>query len=334
MTIALHQNEANLLAIARLAAGVVPGQRIRPLLQQSQPVPQAFSRQGLQAIRDTLSRGLLWNVARSGGWMRRHGQRWWDQPVLEPWQFGTNSLTMLQWVLDVPLISDNVKPLRLADPVHAGDELLAAMLARALAKLGLEKALLKQADVARMPAVILSQLPRVAAQPLRLDSVKLTEVHGVLLSGLAQVFAEAWINDLTVLFSLHDPAPVEALGRAQAEVLTWFLAQVEALQRRDLATFLVEVAAALFGNAHQATPVLNLSPEFPVKARAAARQAAGGFGRALAQLHRWDEAHRQVRFVDEGYDRAQTLLREWQPFGASGFARVAEWTRGLDSLGV
>ncbi len=334
MTIALRQNEANLLAVARLAAGVLPANRVRPLLQQSLPVPQAFSPQCIQAIKDTLSRGLLWNVARSGGWMRRHGQRWWDQQVSESWQFGINSLTMLQWVLDVPLISDNVKPLRLQSPMHAGDELLAALLARALTKLGLEKAFLKQADVARLPAVMLLHVSRVASQQLPFERMKLSSTHGVLLSGLTQLLVEAWVNDLTALFSMHEPAQVELLGRVQGEVLAWFLAQVEAIERRDLATFLVETAAAVFAKESQTAARLSLSPAFPVKARAAARQAAGSFGRALAQLHQWDESHRQVRFVDDGYDRAQTLLKEWERFGASGFARVAEWTRGLESLDV
>jgi hypothetical protein len=112
------------------------------------------------------------------------------------------------------------------------------------------------------------------------------------------------------------------------------MAACDAAGRRDLALFLVDAGARL------------LSAPLPVEAwigglelrgtlseRTAARRAAGSLLRALLRWRAWDEHHRGVRFIDDGYEAAQFLLGRYERLGARvGHAEVI--LRELEQLGA
>jgi hypothetical protein len=69
-----------------------------------------------------------------------------------------------------------------------------------------------------------------------------------------------------------------------------------------------------------------LDANAPLRERLKARQAAGALLRAVLHLRTWDSEHRTVRFIDDGYDEAQRLVRAWEALGDAGFRAVeASW---------
>jgi hypothetical protein len=123
------------------------------------------------------------------------------------------------------------------------------------------------------------------------------------------------------------------LGAAQTVVLEAFMTAVDQAARRDLATFLVEAGATLLPRAVPPSAwIASLEGAGSLSDRTTARRAAGAFLRALVRWHGWDEQHRAVRFIDEGYAAAQLLLSRYEPFGRQGYTHAETVLRALDSL--
>ncbi len=335
MSQSVTADEANVLAVARMAAGLVSPSRLNNLLSSRQRVPETLSPAARRVLEDTLSRGLLLRLARRGAWQKRYGRRWWQGEPNEPLRFTVNSFRILQWVLDEPLRSTNVTPLKVEGPLETGDVLLVVLLIEQLGRVDFDRPLLKQPCIAALPLVALMNVRRLSTFPNWVAVNPVEREDFVLLSGFTQPLTTAWLNDLDRLFGTASPEEIKRLGNAQALVLKAFLEQVSTLGRRDLAGFLVDAAATFIHHAgtEESRPLaLSKSSDVTLRERSEARAAAASFGHAIGILSAWDTEHRNTRFIDDGYDQAQLLVKEWQNLGPKGFEWFTRWTRSLESL--
>jgi hypothetical protein len=76
----------------------------------------------------------------------------------------------------------------------------------------------------------------------------------------------------------------------------------------------------------------SMSLDAPLRERTDARRRSAALMRALAILRAWDQEHRSVRFIDDGYDLAQRLVADWERLGERGFSKAAELVAELDAI--
>ena len=70
----------------------------------------------------------------------------------------------------------------------------------------------------------------------------------------------------------------------------------------------------------------------PLRERTEARRRAAAMLRSLGRLREWDQQHRSVRFIDDGYALAQRLVVDWERLGERGFTRAAHLVTELDAI--
>jgi hypothetical protein len=130
-----------------------------------------------------------------------------------------------------------------------------------------------------------------------------------------------------------EPAVHTRIGRAQADVLEAYFAALDKAGRHDLATFLID-AAVFWVTPDRTTDdfVRSLTPEAPLRERTEARRRSAAMVRALLTLREWDQQHRTVRFIDDGYDLAQRLVADWERLGERGFQRAQDLVAALDAI--
>lgn len=326
MTATVTRAEGNLLTLARVAVGLIPPVDATRLLVMPSPSPAKLGPTARGLLADTLSRGTALSLLRHGGWARAP----WETP---PLHFGANTIQLLQWMLATPLAEVEVKPLALPGPPSPAEDFLVATLLFQLRGTGFEAALARQVEFRRWPLTVLAHTA-VLSHEVALTAAPTFDlaVLAPWLVSMRSLLASAWLSAEKMK---RDVRPVEQLariGRAQAMVLKAFLDAAET--NRELASFLIDMAAQFFHRPRTADELTrSLSSEAPLRERVDARRLAGATWRALARLREWDAQHRTVRFIDDGYDVAQKLVREWESLGDQGFAQAAALVAQLDAIG-
>lgn len=327
--IAVTRAEANLLTLARVAVGAVPPIDAMRLLVTPVTPPAKLGPTAREVLADTLARGTVLGLARSGGWVERSWER--STPPLE---FTPNVVRLLSWLLSTPLSEHDVQPLVLPRPPTPAEDALLTMLIDRLRGSGCDAAIARQLEVRRWPLTTLAHAAFLAKE-VGLDEAPPLDVKTLApwLESLRVLFARSW---LAAERAKRDVVAVDAvlrMGRAQGLVLSAALSALDAGGRRDLATFLVDVAVSFFSTARTADELTrSMSTDAPLRERIEARRAAGATWRALARLREWDQAHRNVRFIDDGYEQAQRLVRDWERLGERGFSAAAGLVQSLDAL--
>jgi hypothetical protein len=336
MTAAVTRAEANLLTLARVAVGAYPAQDALRLLVSSASAPDRLGPTARALLSDTLARGTVATLARSGGWMRDGGKRLWERHGPPPLHFTGNLVRLFRWMLANPLTAPDLPPLALEGALTLGEQIVVVTLLAQLRQTGCESALARQAAVRRAPLMVLAHaadLARVAP----LDEVPAFDALALapVVEGLRAALARAWVAGERIKGDQERPEVLSAIGRAQAAVLESFLAAIDAAGQRQLAGFLVDAAVCWLATPRVADSyVRGLSRDAPLRDRTEARRHAAAFLRALERLHAWDREHRAVRFIDEGYELAQRLVKDWERLGEQGFATAARLVRELDALPV
>ena len=75
-----------------------------------------------------------------------------------------------------------------------------------------------------------------------------------------------------------------------------------------------------------------LDPEASLRERSEARQQAGALFRAVQRLEQWDQLHRGTRFIDDGYEAAQAMVKDWERLGPAGFRAAEQVVAELEAL--
>lgn len=334
MTAAVTQSEAHLLMLARCAVGQVPTVDVLRLLASSVTPPSTLGPTARRLLADTLGRGTVLALARQGGWREGPGGRLWERRPAPALHFSGSMVRLFQWLLRTPLGDPGAAPLALTEPLTLGESVVVTLLLDALRGTGWESVLARQAVVRSSPLVVLAHLGELSrTAPLEpLPHLEVAQL-AVAIEGLRGLFKRSWVAAERAKHEVTDPAVLLRMGEAQARVLASYLDAVDVAGQRGLATFLVDAAAEWLDGVTSADDLVRgLSPEAPLRERSAARKAAGALLRALTRLREWDREHRGVRFIDDGYDEAQALVRAWECLGEQRFEQAAAIVRQLDAI--
>lgn len=330
MTLAVSRAEANLLTLARVAVGIVPPIDAMRLLVTPVTPPPKLGPTAREVLSDTLARGSVQALARSGAWLERQ----WERGPMPPLHFGANTIRLFSWLLSTPLAEVDVQPLVLPEPLTPAEDLLLALLLDRLRGTGCEAAVSRQLEVRRWPLTTLTHAAFLARE-VSLDEVPAFDIAALApwLEALRALLSRSWLAAERAKRDVIAVDAVARMGHAQAAVLDAFLDALDGAKRRDLATFLIDAGVQFFAKERTADELArSMSTDAPLRERVEARRAAGATWRALSKLRAWDQEHRVVRFIEDDYALAQKLVRDWERLGERGFSRAEELVSALDRL--
>jgi hypothetical protein len=322
--------EANLLTLARCVVGSGPGPELTRLLLMSVAPPAKLGPTSTALLEDTLARGIGFALVKEGGWTNEVDGRLWSHP-LPPLRFTANTVRLLQWALRLPLAEPEVATLQLQGALTPAEEVFVALLLERARGSAAEQTLMSQPAFRELPLVQVmhaSSLARVG--PFRVAA--LTKEHLPCMRGLLDVFGDTWLAAENLKAQLAQPKVLIAVGRAQAAVASSFLDVLEQQQQRHLARFFIDAASAWLATHTASSELVSLDPEAPLRERGEARSQAAALWRVIQRLEQWDQQHRNTRFIDDGYDVAQRLVKDWERLGTNGFGAAHRLVAELEAL--
>lgn len=334
MSIVVTRAESYLLTIARVAVGVVPPMDAMRLLVTSIAPPQKLGPTARKALSDTLARGSVLSLAKQGGWLRDGPLRLWERHSAPPLTFTGNTVRLFSWVLTTPLAEADAGPLLFKGPLTVAEDFLIALLIDRLRGTGCDALLARQLSIRRLPLTTLAHAALMSRE-VSLDEVPAFDVPTLapFIEGLRTLISRSWLAAERSKRDLTAPDMLSRLGRAQADVLDEYLKAIDQAGRRDLATFLIDTAASWLSTDRTADELTrSMSADAPLRERTDARRRAAAMLRSLSQLREWDQQHRSVRFIDDGYALAQRLVVDWERLGERGFQRAANLVSELDAI--
>lgn len=346
----VSQFEGQLLRMLQAILQHGPRERVVSLLKQQTGRPACLSRAAVELVADTLSKGTVLLLARTGWRQDRHlrqGQirsgRLWQRTLPQELglTFSRHALDMLLTLMDHAAVmfprekaaQDNVAPVpdRLPwnppmNELAMGDRLLCYWTLEALRGTELAKTL------CRHPYFIQDGLCRLAFP----DEFTETEagpdfspwtngLGSCLLEALQIPLAEHWLRLERGKEQITSAQRMTGIGVSQERVLHSFAAALTGSERWDLARFLLRVLAMLFGDQPSVwkwTGGLNLG-----KVRLAERQSAYRAALALVRfadvLGGWEQRARTVGYFDEGYAACQLWKADWEASEGAEMWRLA-----------
>lgn len=334
MTLVMTRAETNVLTLARVAVGAIPAHDAMRLLVSTVAVPGKLGPTARAALSDTLSRGTVLSLVRQGGWQEVEQKRLWERISAPPLRFTSNVVRLLNWMLQSPLSELEQAPLQLQGPLTVAEDALVALMIDRLRGTGCDVALVRQPALRALPLTVLSHAG-LFAREASLDQVPAFDVAALSpwVEGLRSLMARSWLSIERSRRDLTEPSVLSRLGRAQESVLGSWLDALQAAQRRELATFIIDAAVPWVTPERKVDDfVHSMTPDAPLRERTEARRRSAVLVRTLGVLRQWDQEHRAVRFIDDGYDVAQRLVADWERLGERGFSKAADLVAELDAI--
>ena len=328
MTARVSASEAAMLRAVRwILTG--SGGELRPLSEPPTPIPTHIGPTAMDLLKRTLQKGTIIALARHGAWRPRKthtqghlrtGRLWHHHPEL-CLRFSPASYSLCRWLI----FPTHTSP---QPPETVADELLFYLTADAFVRLRRSISLLASSSL-----VWLGFLDHLDRNPDLLDLSRFVSGDGAIillaLQGHLETRYVAMEKDKT---RIEEPDRLVALGQRQQAVLTAFFDAIEAANRQDLATFAVRAAAKLTHRPTHAWISGMARTGAPMSKRAEASRQSATFLRSLGRIATWRRALSTVPFFDDDYDRAQTLVTEWEPLGLDGFNQTQAMADALESL--
>jgi hypothetical protein len=334
MTTEVAASEADLIQLAR--ALVAPADHdIRLLVGKRRTLPPHIGPSCAELLGDTLRQlwPALWrrDGARPGTTIvdgKPIRGRGWERHAPAALVHTKATLEILRWLL----LSDDTKLQQ--RELAIGDQVVVYLALDALAAAKVPSNFVSQPLVRACPLAWLGfagwTVHLIKDEPPSFDS--LVEGAGaIVVETLSLDIARRWHQVEVGKRSLTEPDVLAVLGAAQDAVLQRFMATCDRAKRRDLAGFVLDVAAPLLAGRVAPIPVA-LDPDEPLAVRMRARHAAGALLRGVVTWCEWDEQHRGVRFIDDGYASAQVLLSRFEKIGRAGADLAAAWISELAAL--
>ena len=162
-----------------------------------------------------------------------------------------------------------------------------------------------------------------------------TGVGACILEALQRALAERWVEVERSKAKVADWQQMRGLGRSQEQALIGFLDTVAAVERPDLARFLLQAAAEGLGEPMTAQRLVgglrNAGPR--MADRMETNQGALALARQLDRFRKWEREARRVGYFDEGYARSQLWLVDWERWhGDALHARAQALIQELDPM--
>ncbi len=339
----VNRFEANLLRILHYLLQQASAEQARKYLEMPLPAPKCLSRGAIELVQDTLAKGTMLLLARTGGWRRERclrgptvvEGRLWERtaPTDLAFRFSGGSLEFLIWITSIsPEKSREVAWNPNLKTLTPGDQLLLYFAFVALHQDDWHRRLY----LVHRPVFCRHALCRLAfpedfggATAQRVDFVPWVEGAGWVLEAVQWELANRWLEIERSKENIVEPARMCALGRSQEAILTAYLEALEKAQRFDLARFLLQSAARLLGStgepsARSWTEALHFPPGVRLAERSDTYRAALAFLRTLDRLAGWTQRARNVGYFDEGYAAAQLWLADWERWNGDRLHRRAQ----------
>lgn len=319
----ISRQESWVLEAAHVALGLHRPYESEPMLATSSAPAEKLGPTAQRVLKDTLAKGVVLSLARFGGWQHRAQGRLWERP-LEALHFTQATVALLQWMVRNALGSGVAMQLAVP-PKSPGDVLVLALALRHLADVQLAGTLAQQPGV-RAEAVCWLVAPEVLALHGPAPKLDFTTPAATLaLGGWSGLLASRWAAMETHARTITQAATLASLGDGQRAVLRALMQGCAPIERHGELTFVLEAAAPYLGpDARAEQWGERLSPDESLRDRHAARVASGAMLEAVVALRAWDQLHRSTRFIDDGYDLAQQLVRDWERFGHARFEKAAQ----------
>lgn len=322
--------EANLLTLARCVVSNGPSPELTRLLLVSSAPPAKLGPTSAGLLQDTLARGVAFQLLLEGGWTKEVDGRLWEN-ALPPLHFTANVIRLLSWALRLPLAEPEVAPLQFEGELTPSEQVFAALFVERTRGTAAEHTVMRQLALRRQPLLQL-----VHAAPMgrhgALTVAPLTTAELPFVRGLLELLGDTWLSAELFKVQLAQPKALANVGRAQAAVAASFLDVIDGQQQRHLARFFVDAAAAWLSLRASSSELVMLDPESPLRERGEARSQAAALWRVIQRLEQWDQQHRATRFIDDGYERAQGMVRDWERLGANGFGAAHRLVAELEAL--
>lgn len=325
--------EANLLRILRFFLGQVPYSTAMPLIQGTLGRPKCLSAVAVDLARDSLAKGCVLFLTRSGGWRRerflrdgeaRTGRLWERTPPADlGLTFTKQSLDFLCWVTaNKPATGRAFWSPSAGTGLTPGDEL---HLFLAYAHLRADADVLPLLRAAGGPFAALPLCWLAFPDDFATNAPDSVPDFGPWMSGQRALFLEAmqayllarWLDIERAKGQIADWDVMRLSGAAQELVLTRFIAAAERHERPDLARFLLGVTGRVLASA-EVSPMFWTGSLGGTRAptrlvdRLSSQRAALSVLRALDLLHQWERRARGVGYYDEGYKAMQLYLSDWE----------------------
>lgn len=334
MTLIVSRAEGSLLTLARVAVGVVPANDAMRLLIGVNEPPPKIGPTARAAIADTLSRGTVLSLAHEGGWLREDEKRLWERQDVPAIAFTGNTVRLLSWLMATPLTENDGPPLVFHGELTPAEDFLVACLLDRLRSVNCDEMLARQIALRSLPLTTLAHAGAMVTD-VALDVPPAFDVAtlGSWLEGLRLLMTRSWLAVEHARRDIAQPDQLTRIGRAQETVLAKYFEAIDAAGRRDLATFLIDAAVQWFTpNRDPEDATRSMLLDAPLRERTEARRRSASMIRSLSTLRTWDQEHRSVRFIDDGYQLAQRLVADWGRLGEPGFERAARWVTTLDAI--
>lgn len=324
--------EANLLRLLYYFLRQEPIERALPLVENRCQAPACLSRTAVQLAQAALAKGCTFLLGQRGGWRHeRHlrgerivsGRLWQRTPPQDlALAFSGHSLEFLVWITAARPNDKEPRWQPNEEELTVGDRLLLFFAHEGLRESGEGLGapdLRKRQPFVRHGLCWLAYPEDFTAAPLSVVAnfePWTTGVGACILEALQPDLAARWIQVEGNKERIASPQNMQALGQAQARVLTAFLDAVEKAGRLDLARFLLRAAAVIvssYAHAGMWTGALQTTG-LRLADRAALYQAALAFLHHLPRFVTWAQRARATSYFDEGYQAAQLFLADWEQY--------------------
>jgi hypothetical protein len=326
--------EGKILRIVRAVVGAEPLESALADIATRDSRPATLSRTAVDLITESLIRGCILFLARTGGWRRqrflrdgkpREGRLWQRTPPADlALEFSRQTMELILWLATA---SQSELDVDQAESTPA-DRLVYFLAYRAFREADSGPAL------GLRPAFAANGLVRLAFPD---DFVTATSdanfapwlegIGAILLEALEPWLAERWTVLERSKVEIGDWATLAALGREQERQLTAFSNAALAAGRPDLIRFMLQVAGAVmpagvtadrFSGGLQGTGPLRLAERLDVLRHSLA------VARFLLRLRDYERQVRTIGYLDEGYSAAQLWLSDWEELGSDDVCQRAE----------
>lgn len=336
----------DLLTILRYLLGQIPGRQAFALIQAKQDRPRCLSRNCIELVKDTLSKGLVLHLTRIGGWRHESflereqpiaGRVWNRIPLTErKLVFGEPVLEFLIWLTTDSVDEKNDKWLSVRDLTAADEFFFAVAFDRLRTDPTVLAALrLRNAFSANPFCWLIAPGEFIGTGGQAPDFRPLfTGTRAAILECLQPWLTRHWISSERQKGAIVDWTEMQRVARGEAAMLSSIVEGAQAARRPDLALFILRTLSRLMRDrtpdANDWIGGLNVNPPTRLADRLAIQRDALAFLRQAEPFARWDRTARAVGYFDEGYAASQWWKEEYE--AANGPEIAAKSKRALDQL--
>jgi hypothetical protein len=348
--VAVSRFEFNLLRILNFLVGTLPAQQASTVLYSNFIAPGCLSPAAVRLVEDTLAKGCIQFLVRSGGWrvdrFLRNAKpiegRVWERLPIEDRKLELSPITLsfLIW-----LTSENpTKTKTLWNPtagnMSTGDALFFLLAHESLRNEPEILGVLSGKHVFVQNPLLAIAYPGLMGytEESSLDfSDWMTGSRAAILECLQPWLQTIWIRNERNKGQISDWKQMRRIGQSELVALSRYVSAADRAGRPDLTRFILRANAQLLSvtgiTSSFWTGGLQSGAPVRLAERIETQRAALALPRQLENLRTWEQRARSVSFFDENYSESQFWKQEWDHHEGERISRVArELVETLDPL--